>query len=284
VGFATIISVGNKLDLSEIDFLEYFVEDEATEQIHLYLESVDQGRRFLELARASRKPIVVFKANVSRTAGEIARSHTAALAADDKIVNAALKQAGAVRVRSIHEMTVCAKALQLPPLRGNRLAGLSYSGGFSVIMADAMEKNGFVCPPLPRTMLDKIESYRRGGVIRMSNPLDFGDVHRGDALLFALEACLALENIDGLVLSLVYDPIIARLYGGEQNASTTMLRFFKGIGEKAGKPIALSFFAEKSFIEEFKKAGDFPVFNDVTESVQAMAMLREYWHGRSDEG
>ncbi len=276
VGFSKIISVGNKLDLDEISFIEYLLEDEDTQQIHLYLESIDQGRELVRLAKNAKKPIVVFKSNITPTASKVAKSHTAALANDDRVVDGALKQAGIIRVQSIHEMTVCAKALQLPPLKGNRLAVISLSGGFAVILGDACEKHGFVCPELPAQLLQKIESFRRGGVIRMSNPMDFGDVHDFKALLFAVENCLALNDIDGMILSLMYEPDMGKMFGAEGDFIEMLLTLAKQICEKARKPIGLSFFAEKKSIDQINRAGIFPVFNHPVESVQGFRMLRDY--------
>ena len=281
VGFSKIVSAGNKLNLDEINFIEYLLEDEDTEQIHLYLESIDNGRELVRLARKAKKPIVVFKSNITRTASEIAKSHTAALANDDHVVDGALKQAGIIRVQSIHEMTVCAKALQLPPLKGNRLVVISLSGGFAVIIGDACEKHGFVCPELPAQLLQKIESFRRGGVIRMSNPMDFGDVHDFKALLFAVESCLSLDDIDGMILSLMYEPDITKMFGGEGDFIEMMLTLTKQICEKARKPIGLSFFAEKKYIDKINSAGIFPVFNSPVESVQGFSMLRDYWRAKN---
>ncbi len=128
VGFSKIISAGNKLNIGEIELMEYLIGDDDTEQIHLYLESIERGRELMKLAVRSGKPIVIFKSNITRTAEEIAQSHTAALSNNDRIVQGALKQAGIVRVKDIHDMTVSAKALRLPPLRGNRLVAISLSG------------------------------------------------------------------------------------------------------------------------------------------------------------
>jgi len=276
IGFSKIISMGNKLNLNEIDFIKYLMDDDQTGQIHLYLESIDHGRELIDIARKSKKPIVIFKSNVSRIASQVAQSHTAALANNDRVVDAALTQAGIVRVRSIHEMTVCAKALCLPPLKGNRLAAISLSGGFSVILGDACEKYGFKCPELPSELLAEIESYRRGGVIKMSNPMDFGDIHTLEALKFAVEQCLALEYIDGLALCFMYGPEMARMLGEELKHPAMLLDFIKKMSVKAGKPIGLSFFAERKYIEQLKAVNTFPVFNAPEESVLALKMLRDY--------
>jgi acyl-CoA synthetase (NDP forming) len=195
-------------------------------------------------------------------------------------VTGALRQAGIVRVSDIHDMTVCAKVLRLPPLKGNRLVAISLSGGFSVILGDACEKYGFKCPKLPRKLIREIEGFRRGGVIRMSNPMDFGDVHDIKALVLTLERCLALDNIDGLVLSFLYDPEMARLFGGEVGRPEQMLTFMKKLCHTFNKPISLSFITEKVHIEMFKKINSFPVFNDPVESVRGLRMLRDHWRMR----
>ena len=280
VGFSKIISMGNKLNLNEIDFLKYLIHDEDTEQIHMYLESIEDGRALTSLARTSKKPIVIFKSNVSKTASRVAYSHTAALSNDDRIVDCAMKQAGIVRVEDIHHMTVAAKALQLPPLRGNRLAVISLSGGFSVILGDACERYGFKCPPLPRKLMDQIEGFRRAGVIRMSNPMDFGDVHDIKALAFTLDRCLALDDIDGVVLSFMYEPEMIKIFGDVIGTPEQMLNFIKKMSQEYNKPIALSFFAERQYIETFKRLNTFPVFNDPVESVRGLRLLRDYWQKR----
>jgi acyl-CoA synthetase (NDP forming) len=281
VGFSKIISAGNKLMIDEVDLLEYLLEDEETEQIHLYLESIEHGRGFLRLAKQSEKPIVILKSNVSQTAAEVAKSHTAALSNNDTVVDGALKQAGIIRAENIHDMTVCAKALQLPPLRGNRLAALSLSGGFSVIIGDACEKYGFTCPTLPRELLDKIESRRRAGVIRMSNPMDLGDVHDIEALIFTLQSCLALDYIDGLVMSLLYEPQMITLFGRGMGNPEQIASFFKYLCKESKKPVAVSVICERQYLEEFKESGIFPVFNDPIECIRGLRVLRDYWHGRN---
>ena len=277
VGFSKVISVGNKLDMIEADFLEYLLEDEDTQQIHMYLESIQDGRRLMGMVKHATKPVVIFKSNVSEATSGIAFSHTAALSNNDRIVEGALKQAGVPRVEHLDHLTVAARALRLPPLHGNRLAVISMSGGFSVILGDACEKYGFVCPPLPDELIHKVESFRRAGVIRMSNPMDFGDVHDIKALVFTLKNCLALEEIDGLVLSFMYEPEMIRIFGDGIGTPKQILQFIRKISEEFKKPIALSFFAEKQHVEAFQKEDLYPVFHDPVESIHALSILGEYW-------
>ena len=96
-GISKIASIGNKLNVGELDLLEYLINDPETKIIVVYLESFVDGRRFCEIANTSSKPIIVFKSNISGKESKLAISHTAALASDDRIVDAALNQAGMLR-------------------------------------------------------------------------------------------------------------------------------------------------------------------------------------------
>jgi len=284
LGFSKIISAGNKLDINEIDLLQYLMNDDDTKQIHMYLESIEDGRTLVELAKKSKKPIVLLKSNVGQAASSIAKSHTAALSNNDRVVDGAVKQAGIIRVDDLYDMAVCAKALSLPPLKGNRLIAISPSGGVAIILGDLCEKYGFECPELPRQLLDTIENQRRGGVIRMTNPMDFGDVYDMEVMINTLESCLTLDDIDGIVLSYMYSKEMLMTFSGKIGSPERILEVIKDICERTGKPIALSFRTERYYIEEFKKIGTFPVFNDPAESVRALQMLLNYWRVKGSDG
>ena len=153
LGFNKFASVGNKLDTDENDLLEYFLEDKGTATIFLYLEGIADGRRLMEIASRSKKPILVHKSNTSRASTRIARSHTGSLSASEEVVNAAYRQCGIQRVTDMGSTILALKAHSLPPMRGNRLAVVSRSGGHAVIAADAATKYDFVLQPFPEDFL-----------------------------------------------------------------------------------------------------------------------------------
>ena len=97
IGINKFVSLGNKMDVDENELLEYLIHDEGTRIILLYLEGFTDGRRFIEIASKSEKPILVHKSNRFRASAQIAHSHTAALFTDDQLVDHALEQAGCVR-------------------------------------------------------------------------------------------------------------------------------------------------------------------------------------------
>ena len=144
VGLNKLMSIGNKLLTNEIDCLEYLAQDETTSIIVLYLENFTDGRRLMELASQTSKPIVCLKANRSPAASEVARFHTTALAGDDEVADAALEQAGIHRVQNFREMLDACKIFSLPLIKGNRLALITRSGGHGVLAGDAAHRHGFV--------------------------------------------------------------------------------------------------------------------------------------------
>ena len=111
VGANKVVSIGNKADLDETDYLEYLLEDPRTCMVCMYLESISQGRRLLDLAQTSSKPIIIHKANRSQASQSVAYSHTAALAADDRIVDAAFKQVGIQRAEGFRDLVAITQGL-----------------------------------------------------------------------------------------------------------------------------------------------------------------------------
>ncbi|PKN05404.1 MAG: hypothetical protein CVU74_01940 [Deltaproteobacteria bacterium HGW-Deltaproteobacteria-9] len=122
IGFNKALSIGNKLDLNECDYLEFLISDPQTRCIAIYLENFSDGRRLMALARQTEKPVVVLKANRFSSSHQIARFHTTALAGDDDVADAALKQAGIHhRVDTLTEMADTLKIFSLPLMKGKKV-------------------------------------------------------------------------------------------------------------------------------------------------------------------
>jgi len=129
VGLAKLVSMGNKLVLDENEYFRYLLDDSDTDVVGIYLEDVKNGRRLMNLASTTSKPVVLLKGNSSPGAHEIARFHTTALLGDEVVTEAALRQAGVHQVASPAEMVDCFKIFGLPAIKGPRLAVMSRSGG-----------------------------------------------------------------------------------------------------------------------------------------------------------
>jgi acetyltransferase len=269
LGVNKVVSIGNKTDLDEVDFLEFLLDDPGTEIICLYLESIERGRRLVELAASSPKPIIVHKANTSRASADIALSHTAALASDDRIVDAALRQAGAARAASLADAVALAQAFALPAVRGSNLIIVSRSGGHAVIAADAAERNGFILSPTSEDFLSNVRRVFRADVIALTNPIDLGVVFD-----FALHGrvvanALTMLDPDALVMAHSYSP------GREAEMSMELGQRVQELCRELEKPVALCAFSPHDEVEALRRAVDLPIFTEIEAAVRALAVSRD---------
>jgi len=160
LGFSKFISLGNKADLTETHFIEDAADDPNTRVILCYIEDVENGPHFLEVARrASRKkPIIILKSGTSQAGAQAASSHTGALAGSDRVYDAVFRQKGVMRVESFHEMLAMINVLvggKLP--RGNKIAIITTSGGSGVFVTDKCEENGLELAQLSYDTRKKLE-------------------------------------------------------------------------------------------------------------------------------
>lgn len=176
IGSTLWASVGNSAIVTSLDIVDYLVEDEATRSVALFLETVREPARLLEIGRkalGAGKPIVAFKAGRSEQGKRSALAHTGALATNDAVVDGALREAGIVRVESIEELVSTAGLLaysrRLP--RGRRMGVVTSSGGGCNIIADLAEANAI---PLPAWQQETVGALREKlpDFASVLNPLD----------------------------------------------------------------------------------------------------------------
>lgn len=175
MGISKAVSFGNAAVLDSPDYLEYLAEDEETGVIGLYLESVRDGRRFLEVARRvnRKKPMVLWKGGETSSGAGAVASHTGTLAGEDRVWENGLRQAGITRARSLEEVVGTAMAFSyLPPPKGRRLFILGGGGGNSVYYADICMRAGLQVPPLTGDTRDKISGMVPSVGSFARNPVD----------------------------------------------------------------------------------------------------------------
>jgi acetyl coenzyme A synthetase (ADP forming)-like protein len=144
-GFAKMVSLGNKLDVDEIDLLEAWAEDEDTKVILGYLEGIADGPRFIETAKkvTKLKPVVIIKSGTTAAGSRAISSHTGTLAGSDQAYRAAFKQAGVIRATSVQELFDYAFAFSNQPLpAGDGIAVITNAGGPGIMASDAAERIG----------------------------------------------------------------------------------------------------------------------------------------------
>ncbi|WP_456486321.1 acetate--CoA ligase family protein [Candidatus Alkanophaga liquidiphilum] len=270
-GISKICDFGNKCDVDEADLLEYLAEDAETKVIAMYLEAIRDGRRFLATAKrvVEKKPVIVLKSGRSEAGAKAAASHTGTLAGDDKIYDAAFRQAGVLRIQNFRELFEIPKIFGQPRPKGNRIAMVTMTGGAGVMSTDIAYECG-----LELARFSEETSNRLGEIFPSlaKNPSDVGPALFADDIIQiykkAIEAALEDEGVD--CVSVV-------LWTGEAAPPPLYVELFKELKERASKPVAIWAYSAhlvlaQELSRELEKLG-FPVFSDFETAVRALGML-----------
>jgi len=154
-GVSAIVGLGNKADIDEDDLLTFFEEDPDTDVVAMHVEDLKDGRSFAEVAKrvSVKKPVIVLKAGRTAAGARAARSHTAALAGNDRIYDDVLRQSGVVRAYSLNDMLEFARCLPLMPApAGENVLIITGAGGSGVLLADACVENGLRLMSMPEDL------------------------------------------------------------------------------------------------------------------------------------
>ena len=272
-GVCRVIGLGNKVDLDETDALEYLAEDPETAAILLYLESFKRPARFLEVARAvtRRKPVVILKSGATEAGRQAAVAHTAALAAEDRVVDGMLRQAGIVRVTDYTHLLLALKALSMLPLpAGNRVSFLAPSGALLVVLSDLCVRLGLEVPAVRAETVARLQEISPP-YIRMRNPVDIWAAATVRGVEFGyregMEAVLRDPAIDAVIpILMLTKEIGVPSFDFLLNLRATYPR----------KPILVSFSGDKDCMEECKaylEPRGIPTFFELEAPFVALSIL-----------
>ncbi len=274
VGFSKFVSYGNGADLTDVDFLDYLRGDDETKVVALYLETVSDGRAFLEVARrlTAVKPLVVIKAGRSAAGARATLSHTGSLAGSDAVYDAALKQCGAMRVSGVEQLfDVCRGLATLPPVRGRKLIIVTNSGGPGVLAADAAERAGLTLP-VPSVALHEKLASRLPAFCSLGNPIDL--TVQGDEAAYRDVLTMALDEYDAAVAIDVNTPYLD---------AALPARGIVDAARATGKPIAATFLAGRTAAAALPVliAGRVPDFPTGERGAAVLALLAEDLEARA---
>ena len=188
VGIGKFASTGDGIDVKEAGLLEYLTRDKETKVICIYLESVRDGRRFLESIREAvkKKPVVVMKGGTARDER-------------DKIFAVSLKQVGAIQAGNVEELLGVADALvKQPPMQGDRVVVVTNAAGAAILVVDALSRRGFALAKLSDKVTKKITGKYPD--INIVDWVDLGIGAKGDRYKFVLEQVLSDHCVDGSVV------------------------------------------------------------------------------------
>lgn len=162
VGISKFISLGNKADVSSNDMLEYLEDDEETDLVLMYVESVGNPRKFVQVARriTRKKPVIVVKSGRTAVGARAVSSHTGALAGFDVVYDALFEQCGVIRANSIEEMFDMAKVLtEQPRPTNNEVVVLTNGGGPGILAADALVSKGLKLPEVSEKTKEEFSEF-----------------------------------------------------------------------------------------------------------------------------
>ena len=284
-GVSKICDFGNKSDVDECDMLEYLENDPATKVITMYLESIREGRRFLEISKrvTSKKPVLILKSGRTEEGARVSASHTGSLAVDDQIFNAACKQAGIIRLEKFSEIFELPKIFALQPLpKGNQLGIISYTGGVGVLATDEAEKYDLSIAKLSPETIIKLDAIFPGlgktivdigpGMVVVT---DYMSVYPE-----ILKTVLRDDNIDCLLNIIWTDPAGGLIEG--------YIKTYKELQERYQKPIATWIYGPRlptidDLTLRLEDLG-FPVFSDFEMAIKALGIAWQYVVRKKGEG
>ena len=203
MGFAQFISIGNKNDINENTFLELTIKEGRTNPMFFYLESFNDGKKFIELAQKIKTPIIVLHPGRYSETASAMQSHTGSLASNDKVVDEALREAGVIRAYGLEDMMDLMMIFNFyaENNKNQNVAIVSNAGGPGIITTDSIRDMN-----LDLAKLDEITKTRLAEKLprtaNIHNPVDLVGDAMADRYGYALDLVLADSNVDAVVVLL----------------------------------------------------------------------------------
>ena len=274
-GLSKICDFGNKCDVDECDLLQYLGSDPATKVITMYLESIRDGRRFLDMSRraAAKKPVLILKSGRTKEGAKASASHTGALAVDDEIFTAACKQAGIIRLEKFHELFELPKIFLQPLPKGNRLGIVTLTGAVGVLAIDEGAKYGLSAARLSQETIKRLNAIFPGlgkSVVDMGPPMAVGNYIATYPDI--LRTVMADDNIDCLLNVIWTSPF--------KEFVEEYLKFYETLQGNYQKTIATWIYGPSvPLIKEMSGRMEdlgYPVFSDVETAMKALGIAYQY--------
>lgn len=295
VRFSSLVSVGNSADVGPNDLLEFYLADPDTGVVGLYLEDVKDGRRFFDILRAAAgaKPVVLLRGGRSGEGQRAAVSHTGAMASDERIWRAAVRQLGLAYAETLDEFLDILLAFQMltprPARPTENVALFGNGGGISVMGADVFASAGLSVPAFSEETLKPLDALDLPPGTSIGNPIDTPRstlrVEGAGIVEKILEAVYASGESDALVMHLNIASFVGSadrrfdiLENLVQNALDVRARM------EAHVHFALVLRSDGSVEADGRKraararalALGIPVFDEIPEAARALASIGRY--------
>jgi len=271
IGFSKFISLGNKSDISDTDIMLALAEDDNTRVILGYIEGIDNGREFMEVAArvSKKKPVIILKSGVTGSGAKAASSHTGSLAGREAAFDAAFKQTGIIRAYTINDLFNYALAFANQPVpEGPHVAIITNSGGPGILAADACDKSDLQLVPLRKDLVDELRTFLPS-VASFYNPIDILGDSGSDRYEKTLLTVLKDKKIDGIIIILTPTAVV------DVDATAMAIA---NIAQGLARPVLASFLGKQSVQAGITTLMKYhvPNFSYPEEAVAAMNVMYHY--------
>ena len=201
IKFSNIISVGNKMQITETEMLEFLAEDENTKVIGMYLEGIKDGKAFIKMAKAVSKikPIVILKAGKNEKTQKAISSHTGALAGDDAIISAVFEKSGIMRADNLEDFFNLLSIMSFSQIAPNqKVVVITNAGGVGVLISDAFSGKNIQLADLTDEMKNKLREFLPAES-SVENPIDLLGDARADRYEKALEVISEIKDAGSII-------------------------------------------------------------------------------------
>ena len=293
--YSKVVSYGNGSDIRESELLEYAAEDPDTSVIACYIEGIKDGAHFMRALRkaAAAKPVVILKGGRTEAGSRATASHTGSLAGSLQVFDAAVRQAGAIRVDRMEELVDQAVAFRyLSSLAGPRAGIVGGGGGYSVLASDEIGASGLEMPTLPADIQQKLHDFTPTAGTSVRNPVDTSVGWGPDGLKPMLDTIRIVSespNIDYILYHTSYSWGAMRAEGPSiVEVASEAAQKLGALAKESGKPIVcvariptteMGMAGTLAFQQNVATAG-LPVFNSVRDATLAVQRLLTWQAGR----
>jgi acetyl coenzyme A synthetase (ADP forming)-like protein len=277
IGFSKFVSIGNKADIHENHMLEALADDPQTEVILLYVEDLENPKEFIGLAQriSEKKPILAVKSGRTMEGAKAAASHTGALSGSDEVYDSLFAQCGVLRVETLEELFRFGIAFANQPLpRGRRVAIVTNAGGPGIMATDASIRYKLELSRLEERTKSILKTHLPP-TVSLNNPIDLvGDAGETRYQL-ALQAVLADDNVDGVIVICV-----PQMMTNLEATSTVLAQQVKF----SDKPVFAVYMATGSIEDSLKILEDaqIPTYRFPEDAARALGAMARYvrWRKR----
>jgi acetyltransferase len=273
IGFSAVVSLGDMIDVDLGDLLDFFALDGTTRAILLYVESINNARKFMSAARAAAriKPVVVVKSGRHAQGAKAAQTHTGALAGSDAVYEAAFRRAGLLRVLDLDELFAAAETLgRVRPFLGKRLAILTNGGGIGVLAVDRLVDLGGTLAGISPGTMQKLDSALPP-IWSRANPVDIA----GDA-----DPARYVTALEGLIEDLENDAILVMNVPTALASTPAAARSVAAVAYRnsliRSKPIFAVWVGTSEAVTPIFEADGIPSYETESDAVQGFMHLVHY--------